>query len=85
MAALMETTVIVTTRQSDSVPNASEVAMAPRSLGDATGARLPSKPIVPDNRIMVHFPVEAGRITRRHENFAIITGNIAAVRTAKMA
>jgi hypothetical protein len=60
MAALIDNTVIVTTRQSDNVPNASEVAMAPSSLGDATGARLPSKPIVPDNRIMGPFPCGSG-------------------------
>jgi len=53
--ALIDSTVNVTTRQSDSVPIASEVAMAlvNRKLATGTG-RLP-KPAVPDDRIMVYI------------------------------
>ena len=60
MAALIDSTVIVTTRQSESVPNANEVAMAPIILEDATGARLPSKPIVPGDRIIGRIPCSRG-------------------------
>ena len=51
--ALIESTVMVTTRQSDTVPIASEVAIAPSNREDATGARQLSKPAVPGDRIMV--------------------------------
>jgi hypothetical protein len=37
--ALIESTVMVTTRHSDSAPNASEAATASINRGDATGAR----------------------------------------------
>lgn len=50
--ALIDSTVKVTMRQSDNVPIASEVAMAPSNREDATGAQ-PSKPTVPGDRIMV--------------------------------
>jgi hypothetical protein len=51
--ALIDSTVMVTMRQSDKVPSASEVAMAPSNREDAMGARLPPKPTVPGDRIMV--------------------------------
>jgi hypothetical protein len=51
--ALIESTVKVTTRQRDSVPIASDVAIAPSNREDATGARQPSKPAAPGDRIMV--------------------------------
>jgi len=57
MVALIDSIVRVTARQSDSVPIASEVAMAPSNREEATGARLHSKPAVPGNRIMLKIPV----------------------------
>jgi hypothetical protein len=62
--ALIDSTVSVTTRQSDSVPIASEVAMAPSNREEATGARLLSKPTAPGDRIIGLNPCSAGRITR---------------------
>ena len=53
MVTLLESTVSVTTRQSDNAPTASEAAMALVNQEDATGAGRPSKPAVPDDRIMV--------------------------------
>ena len=53
MVALIDSTVSVTTRQSDNVPIASEVAMAPSNREEATGARRLSKPTAPGDRIMV--------------------------------
>ena len=66
MVALIDSTVSVTTRQSDSVPIASEVAMAPSNLEEATGARLLSKPTAPDDRIIGRDPCNAERITATH-------------------
>jgi hypothetical protein len=62
--ALIDSTVRVTTRQSDNVPIAREVAMAPSNREEATGARLLSKPTAPDDRIIGLNPCNAGRITR---------------------
>ena len=62
--ALIDSTVRVTMRQSDSVPIASDVAMAPSNREQATGARLLSKPTAPDDRIIGLNPCNAGRITR---------------------
>jgi hypothetical protein len=62
--ALIDSTVRVTMRQSDSVPIASEVAMAPSNREEATGARLLSKPTAPGDRIIGLNPCNAGRITR---------------------
>ena len=64
MVALIDNTVRVTARQSDSVPIASEVAMAPSNREEATGARLLSKPTAPGDRIIGLNPCNAGRITR---------------------
>ena len=50
---LIESTVRVTTRQSDSAPIASEAAMALVNREEATGARRLTKPAVPGDRIMV--------------------------------
>ena len=52
MVALIDSTVRVTTRHSESVPIASEVAMAPSNREEATGARLLSKPTAPDDPII---------------------------------
>ena len=53
MVALIDNTVSVTTRHSDSVPIASDVAMALASREEATGAEWFAKPTVPGNRIML--------------------------------
>jgi hypothetical protein len=53
MDTLIESTVSVTTRQSDSAPIASEAAMALVSREDATGTGRLMKPAVPGDRIMV--------------------------------
>ena len=53
MVALIDSTVSMTIRQSDSVPIASEVAMALVNREDATGAGWLAKPTVPGDRIMV--------------------------------
>ena len=53
MLTLIESTVSVTARHSDSEPIASEAAMALVSREEATGARRLSKPAVPGDRIMV--------------------------------
>jgi hypothetical protein len=50
--ALIDSIVKVTTRQSDRVPIASEVAMAPASREEAMCARRLSKPAVPGDRII---------------------------------
>jgi hypothetical protein len=50
---LIENTVRVTTRHSDSAPIASEAAMALVNREDATGAGRLMKPTVPGDRIMV--------------------------------
>ena len=52
MLTLIENTVRVTIRQSDSEPIASEVATASISRDEATGAELPLKPAAPGDRIM---------------------------------
>jgi len=53
MVAVIDSTVSVSTRHSDNVPIASEVAIAPVNREDATGAGQRSKPAVPGDRIMV--------------------------------
>ena len=50
--ALIDSIVKVTTRQSDRVPIASEVAMAPANREEAMCARRLSKPAVPGDRII---------------------------------
>jgi hypothetical protein len=61
---LTENTVMVTTRHSDSAPNASEAATTSINRGDATGALWPLKPVAPGDRIMAVNPCTRGRITR---------------------
>src|SRR5882672_8366571 len=59
MDTLIESTVSVTTRHSDSVPIARQAAIALFSRGEATGAgRLP-KPAAPGDRIMVQILQDA--------------------------
>src|ERR1700722_13949413 len=55
MLTLIENTVRVTIRHSDSEPIASAVATASISRGEATGTEWPSKPPAPDDRIMAEF------------------------------
>jgi hypothetical protein len=64
MDTLIESTVSVTTRHSDSEPIASEAAMALVSREDATGAGRLMKPAGPGDRIMVLNPSRRGRIIR---------------------
>ena len=64
--ALIDSTVRVTTRQSDSVPIASEVAMAPSSREEATSARLLSKPTAPGDRIIGLNPCNADESPATH-------------------
>jgi hypothetical protein len=77
--ALIDSTVSVTTKHSDSVPIASEVAMALVSREDATGAGRLSKPAAPGDRTMSksfrtrsNHPATPGNVT-------MPAGNIAAV------
>jgi hypothetical protein len=65
MVTLIDKTVSVTTRHSDKVPIASDVAMALANRGEATGAGWLAKPTVPGNRIMGPNPSRRGRITPR--------------------
>jgi hypothetical protein len=55
MLTLIENTVRVTIRHSDSEPIASAAATASISRDEATGADWLSKPAVPDDRIMAEF------------------------------
>jgi hypothetical protein len=55
MLTLIEKTVRVTIRHSDSEPIASAVATASVSREEATGAEWLSKPPAPDDRIMAEF------------------------------
>ena len=83
MVVLIDSTVSATTRHSDSVPIASEVAIALVNREDATDAGRLSKPAVPGDRIMVLILPMRGRIIRGMGNFASIAGNIAANREGK--
>jgi hypothetical protein len=53
MVPLIESTVSVMTRQSDSAPIASEAAIALVNWEEATGVRRLTKPAVPVDRAMV--------------------------------
>jgi len=53
MLTLIDSTVRVTIRQSDSEPIASDAATASVSRLEATGAEQPPKPAAPEGRIMV--------------------------------
>jgi hypothetical protein len=64
MDILIESTVNVTARHSDSAPIANEAAMALVSREDATGTGRLMKPAVPGDRIMVPNPSRRGRIIR---------------------
>jgi hypothetical protein len=62
--ALIDSTVKVTTRQSDRVPIAIEVAMAPASREEVTGAGWFAKPTVRGNRIMLSILQDAAESPR---------------------
>src|SRR5689334_7160034 len=83
--AWIDSTVRVTIRQSDNVPIASEVAMAPSNLEDATGARLPSKPAAQGDRIIGPDPCCASRITRNVRKFCNPDRQYCGGRSSKMA
>src|SRR5258708_34335134 len=55
MVTLIESTVSVTIRHSDSAPIASEAATVWVSRDDATGAERPSKPAPPCDRVMAEI------------------------------
>jgi hypothetical protein len=61
---LIDSTVSVTARHSETAPIASVAAMALVSRDEATGAGRLTKPTVPGDRIMVQILQDAGRITR---------------------
>ncbi|MGZ3297035.1 MAG: hypothetical protein ACXU9D_27655, partial [Xanthobacteraceae bacterium] len=75
---LIESTVRVTIRHSDSAPIASEAATASVSRDDATGAERLLKPAAPGDRFMAGRPFNAGRITRNPQYIAGIAGYFAA-------
>jgi type IV secretory pathway protease TraF len=64
MLTLIENTVSVTIRQSDSEPIASAAATASFSLVEATRAERLSKPAARGDRVMVEFPKDTARISR---------------------
>ena len=67
--ALMVSTVSMTARQSDSVPIASDVAMALVIRKDATGAGRLAKPTGPGDRIMVQILQDADESPRDLSQF----------------
>ena len=69
METLIESTVRVTIRHSDSEPIASEAATASISRVDATGTERPLKPQAPDDLIMVGILQCAGESPPRHHEF----------------
>ncbi len=75
---LIDSTVNATAKHSDNAPIASVAAIALVSREDATGARRPEKPAVPDDRIMVQFLRDTGESPAISCNFAESVGNIAA-------
>jgi hypothetical protein len=85
MLTLIENTVRVTIRHSDTKQIASEAATAPASLDEATGADGLSKPAAMGDRIMAEFLRCAGESPAASEEFASIAGNIAAAGALKMA
>src|ERR1700716_4172201 len=64
MLTLIDSTVSVTIRHSDSEPIASEAATALVNRDEATGAAWPSKPAARGDRIMAGNPWRHERITR---------------------
>ena len=63
VASLLDSTVMVTIRQSDSEATASEATTASISRGDATATAGPVKPAAPEDRAMVQIPeTQAGQL-----------------------
>jgi hypothetical protein len=85
MLTLIESTVRVTIRHSDSEPSASEAATALASRDEATGADGLSKPAAPDDRIMAEILQCAGESPAASKDYPGIAGNIAAAPGLKMA
>jgi hypothetical protein len=85
MLTLIESTVRVTIRHSDSEPIASEAATASASRDEATSADGLSKPVAPDDRIMAEILQCAGESPTASGDYPGIAGNIAAAPGLKMA
>jgi hypothetical protein len=86
MVTLIESTVSVTIRHSDSAPTARVAATVWVSRDEATGAERPSKPAPPGDRIMAEILHCAGESPATFQVIATgVTGNIAAVLRLKMA
>ncbi len=92
VASLLDSTVMVTIRQSDSEAIASEAATASISRGDATAIAGLVKPAAPEDRVMVQIPetqtgqspaTTDGRITRALSFVTIFVGKIGAGLTRK--
>jgi hypothetical protein len=69
METLIESTVMVTIRHSDSEPIASVAATASANRDEATGPDGLSKPAGPGDRIMAEILQMPGRITRSNSGF----------------
>jgi hypothetical protein len=81
---VIESTVSVTTKASDSEPIASRTATALVSPDEATGAERASKPAAPGDRFMAGNPLHrTGEAPVAVERFAAIAGDIAAARGSK--
>jgi hypothetical protein len=86
MLALVASTVMHSTRHSETAPSASAAATASSRPDDATGALRPLKPAAADNRFMAkRILLRAKRITCVSRNLAGITGEIAARKLRKVA
>src|SRR5229473_1787823 len=83
METLIENTVRVTIKHSDSEPIASVATTASVNREQATGAERPLKPQAPCDRIMAEFLQCAGESPVTYGNFAGIAGNIGAGRAPK--
>ena len=77
MVTLIDSTVSVTIRHSDSAPIASEAAMALVSRDETTGAGR-SKPALADDRIMVEILNNAGESPATIRSLTGTAGKIAA-------
>src|ERR1700730_5976902 len=78
MVTLIDSTVSVTIRHSDSAPNASEAATARVNRCEATGAERLTKPAAPGDRIMAEFLQGAGESPATTQNLKGTAGNIGA-------
>jgi hypothetical protein len=79
MLALIENTVRVTIRHSDSEAIASEAATASASLDEAASAGQRTKPAGPGDRVMVHFLIARANHPPTPQGVAALAGNIAAM------